>query len=99
MEWLVEKLAKIKGLGIHVHMPQLGNGGGGLGRKDWKEHATILDQCAAKLKKKLHCDLRKEMKEQRAGRETRLSTIWPWCSQQRRVEKCCFPSQRQYYLV
>ena len=35
----------------------------------------MLDQCAAKLKKKLHCDLRQKMEKQRAGRETRLTTM------------------------
>jgi len=71
--WLVTGLAKIKGLGIH--MPHLSNGGEGLGRKGWKEYAAVLDQCAAELKKKLHCDLRRKMKKQRAGRETRLTTM------------------------
>ena len=33
----------------------------------------MLEQCAAKLKKKLHCDLRQKMEKHRAGRETRLT--------------------------
>ena len=53
-------------------MPHLSNGGEGLGRKGWKEYA---EQCAAKLKKKLHCDLRQKMKKHRAGRETRLTAM------------------------
>jgi hypothetical protein len=61
VNWLVARLAKIKGLGIH--MPHLSNGGEGLGRKGWKEYAVVLEQCAAKLKKKLHCDLRQKMKK------------------------------------
>ena len=71
--WLVTKLAKIKGLGIH--MPQMSNGGEGLDRKGWKEYAAVLDQCVASLKKRLHCDLRQKMKKQRAGRETRLAAM------------------------
>ena len=73
VNWLVTRLAKIKGLGIH--MSHLNNGGGGLGRKGRKEYATVLDQCAAKLKKKLHCGLRQKMKKNIAGRETRLTTM------------------------
>ena len=73
MNWLASRLAKIKGLGIH--MPHLSNGGEGLGRKGWKEYAAMLDQCAAKLKKKLHCDLRQKMKKHRAGREARLTAM------------------------
>ena len=34
-----------------------------------------MEQCAAKLKKKLHCDLRQKMKKHRAGRETRLTAM------------------------
>ena len=48
MNWLVTRLAKIKGLGIH--MSHLDNGGEGMGRKDWKEYATVLDQCAVNCK-------------------------------------------------
>ena len=73
MNWLIARLAKIKGLGIH--MPHLNNGGEGLGRKGWKDYATVLDQCAVKLKRKLHCDLRQKMKKNRAGRETRLTAM------------------------
>ena len=35
----------------------------------------MLDQCATKLKKKLHCDLRQKMKKNRVGRETRLADM------------------------
>ena len=35
----------------------------------------MLDQCAAKLKKKLRCDLRQQMKNHRAGSETRLTAV------------------------
>ena len=73
VDWLVTKLAKIKGLGIHMH--QLSHGGGGLGRKGWKEYVAVFDQCAARLKKQLHCDLREEMNAQRAGKGTRLTTM------------------------
>ena len=70
---LVTRLAKVKGLGIR--MPHLNDGGDGLGRKGWKEYVAVLDQCAAKLKKKLQCDLRQRMKKNRAGRETRLTAM------------------------
>jgi ribonuclease HI len=73
VNWLIARLAKIKGLGIH--MPQLSNGGEGLGRKGWKEYAAVLDQSAVELKRKLHCDLRQKMKKNRAGRETRLTAM------------------------
>ena len=73
MNWLVTRLTKIKGLGIHMH--HLDRGGKGLGRKDWKDHATVLDRCAVKLNRKLHCDLRQKMKKNRACRETRLTAI------------------------
>ena len=73
VNWLVTRLAKIKGLGIH--MPHLNNGGDGLRRKGWKEYAAVLDQCAAKLKKKLPCDLRQKMEKHRAGRETRPTAM------------------------
>ena len=79
MNWQVTRLAKIKGLG--VHMPHLNNGGAGLGREVRKGYATMSDECAAKLKKKLHCDLRQKMMKNRADRETRL----PWCNQQQRT--------------
>ena len=73
VNWLITRLAKIKELGIH--MPHLNNGGEGLGRKGWKDYATVLDQCAVKLKRKLHCDLRQKMKKNRAGKETRLTAM------------------------
>ena len=57
VNWLVTGPAKIQVLG--VHMPHLNDGGEGLGWKGWKEYAAVLDQCAAKLKKKLHYDLRR----------------------------------------
>ena len=38
-------------------------------------YVAVLDQCAARLKKKLHCDLMERMKKERAGRETRLTVM------------------------
>ena len=73
VNWLVTRLAKIKGLGIH--MPHLNDGGEGPGRNGWKEYAAVLDRRASKLKKKLHCDLRQKMKKNMTGRETRLTAM------------------------
>ena len=39
------------------------------------EYASVLERRAAKLKSRLHDDLRKQMKKQRAGREAKLTKM------------------------
>ena len=71
--WLVERRRKIKALGIHL--PHLAAEGEGLGQKGWNSYAEQLEKRAEKLRRKLHGDLRKQMKNQRAGREVKLANM------------------------
>ena len=56
-----------------IQLPCLAIEGEGLGRKGWLEYAGVLEKRAAKLRSKLHGDLRQQLKKQRAGREVKLT--------------------------
>ena len=68
--WLIARRPKANGMGIQL--PCLTNEGEGLGKRGWLEYAGELDKRAAKLRSKVHGDLRQQMKKQRAGREAKL---------------------------
>ena len=71
MGWLITRRERVKGLGVQLSHPV--SEGEGLGRKGWLGYASVLEGRAAKLRSRLHGDLRKQMKGQRAGREAKLS--------------------------
>ena len=71
--WLITRRERIKGLGIQL--PYLVSEGEGLGKKGWLEYASVLEKRAAKPRSKLHGDLRKQTKKQRAGREAKQSRM------------------------
>ena len=71
--WLIASRLKVKGMGIQL--PCLINEGEWLGRRGWLEYAGELEKRVAKLRSKLHGDLRQQMKKQRAGREVQLTRM------------------------
>ena len=71
--WLIASRLKVKGMGIQL--PCLINEGEWLGRRGWLEYAGELEKRAAKLRSKLHGDLRQQMKKQKAGREVKLTRM------------------------
>ena len=71
--WLVATRMTMKGMGIRL--PTLANEGEGLGVRGWLGYARVLRGKAEELRSKLHCDLRLQMKKQRAGRGERLTRM------------------------
>ena len=63
---LIARRLTIKGTGIQL--PCLPNDGEGLGMKDWREYASVLEKRATGLRSKPHGDLRQQMTKQRVGR-------------------------------
>ena len=71
--WLIARRLKMKGMGIQL--PCLPYDGEGMGTKGWREYASVLEKRARGLRSGLHCDLRQQMKTQRAGRGVRLTRM------------------------
>ena len=67
VSWLIKRRKKTVELGIHL--PYLAAGGEGPGAKGWCDYAAALEARVVEQKKRLHGDLRKQMKQKRAGRK------------------------------
>ena len=60
---------------MDIQLPCLADEGEGLGVRGWLEYAGVLEKRAKVLRSELHCDLRQQMKKQRAGRGVRLTRM------------------------